>query len=109
MPRRVTPDREAARPCELGVLFVMTGAAAQAPLFGGGRSPRVAVIGGGFGGIAAGVYLKRAKVETFTIFEKSEGAGGTWWENRYPGAEVDSESHLYSFSFKLHDWTRTHA
>ena len=37
------------------------------------------------------------------------GPGGTWWDNRYPGAEVDVASHLYSYSFKTHDWTRTHA
>ena len=39
----------------------------------------------------------------------SPGIGGTWWNNRYPGAEVDLESHIYSFSFARSDWTRTHA
>lgn len=78
------------------------------PLFGGERTPRVAVIGAGFAGIAAGVKLRRAGIETFTIFEKSASPGGTWFENTYPGAEVDTESNLYCFSFKLHDWTRTH-
>jgi cation diffusion facilitator CzcD-associated flavoprotein CzcO len=77
-------------------------------LFGGNPTPRVVVVGAGFAGIAAGVKLKRAGVETFTIFEKSVSPGGTWFENRYPGAEVDTESNLYCFSFKLHDWTRTH-
>ncbi len=71
--------------------------------------PRVAVIGGGFGGIAAGVKLQRAGIGSFTIFEKSAGPGGTWWDNRYPGAEVDVGSHLYSYSFKSHSWSRTHA
>jgi len=69
----------------------------------------VVVVGGGFGGIAAGVKLKQAGIDSFTIFEKSDGIGGTWWENTYPGAEVDVVSHLYSFSFKRNDWTRTHA
>jgi cation diffusion facilitator CzcD-associated flavoprotein CzcO len=72
-------------------------------------SPRVAVAGAGFGGIAAGVYLRRAGIETFTIYESSLGIGGTWWDNTYPGAEVDVGSHLYCFSFKPNDWTRTHA
>jgi cation diffusion facilitator CzcD-associated flavoprotein CzcO len=67
------------------------------------------VIGAGFGGIAAGVKLKRAGIDTFTIYESSLGIGGTWWDNTYPGAEVDVGSHLYCFSFKPHDWTRTHA
>jgi cation diffusion facilitator CzcD-associated flavoprotein CzcO len=67
------------------------------------------VIGAGFGGIAAGVKLKRAGINTFTIYESSSGIGGTWWDNTYPGAEVDVGSHLYCFSFKPHDWSRTHA
>lgn len=71
--------------------------------------PTVAIVGGGFGGIAAGVKLSRAGIRSFTIFERSSGPGGTWWDNRYPGAEVDVASHLYCFSFKPHDWTRTHA
>ena len=72
-------------------------------------TPTVAVVGAGFGGIAAGVKLKRAGIHTFTIYESSLGIGGTWWDNTYPGAEVDVGSHLYCFSFKPHDWTRTHA
>jgi len=67
------------------------------------------VIGAGFGGIAAGVKLKRAGIHTFTIYESSLGIGGTWWDNTYPGAEVDVGSHLYCFSFKPHNWSRTHA
>ena len=78
-------------------------------LFGPAGTPRVVVVGAGFGGIAAGVKLKRAGIDTFTIYESSLGVGGTWWDNTYPGAEVDVGSHLYCFSFKPHDWTRTHA
>jgi len=74
-----------------------------------GRTPDVVIVGGGFGGIAAGVKLLAAGIRTFTIVEKSDGIGGTWWDNTYPGAEVDVVSHLYSYSFKRNDWTRTHA
>ena len=77
--------------------------------FGPDGTPHVAIVGGGFAGIATAVKLKKAGIETFTVFEKSAGPGGTWWDNRYPGAEVDVASHLYSYSFKSHDWTRTHA
>ena len=69
----------------------------------------MAIIGAGFGGIGAGVKLKRAGIDTFTIYEASLGVGGTWWDNTYPGAEVDVHSNLYSYSFKSHSWTRTHA
>jgi cation diffusion facilitator CzcD-associated flavoprotein CzcO len=70
---------------------------------------RVAVIGAGFSGIAAAIALKRRGITDFTIFESAAGIGGTWWHNRYPGAEVDLESHVYSFSYAPADWTRTHA
>jgi cyclohexanone monooxygenase len=72
-------------------------------------APRIAVIGGGFSGIAAGYYLKRAKLENFLIFEASGDLGGTWNDNRYPGSEVDTASHLYCFSFNRNDWSRSHA
>ena len=70
---------------------------------------RVAVIGAGFSGIAAGVALLRQGITDFTIFEASSGVGGTWWHNRYPGAEVDLESHIYSFSYAPADWSRNYA
>ncbi|TXI56374.1 MAG: NAD(P)/FAD-dependent oxidoreductase [Mycolicibacterium mageritense] len=71
--------------------------------------PRVAVIGAGFSGIAAAVALKKRGIDDFVIFDRSRGLGGTWRHNTYPGAEVDLESHIYSFSFERYDWTRTHA
>ncbi len=59
----------------------------------------VVVIGCGMGGILAGLRLKQAGLP-FTIIEKNGGPGGTWWENRYPGARVDVGSHQYCFSFE---------
>jgi cation diffusion facilitator CzcD-associated flavoprotein CzcO len=72
-------------------------------------TPDVAIVGGGFAGIAAGVKLLRAGIDTFTIYEKSFDIGGTWRDNTYPGCEVDTPSCLYSFSFTVPPWTRTHA
>ncbi|WP_169806964.1 flavin-containing monooxygenase [Actinomadura macra] len=69
----------------------------------------MAIVGCGFGGIATGVKLRKKGITRFTIFERSDGPGGTWWDNRYPGCEVDIPSHAYSFSFLTYDWTRTHA
>jgi cyclohexanone monooxygenase len=68
--------------------------------------PRIAIIGGGISGIAAAWYLGRAKLDNFLVFESSSEPGGTWHDNRYPGAEVDIPCHLYSFSFNRHDWTQ---
>ena len=67
----------------------------------------VAIVGTGFSGIAMGVMLKRAGIESFTIFEKADDVGGTWRENTYPGAACDVPSHLYCFSFEPKpDWSR---
>lgn len=70
--------------------------------------PRIAIIGGGFGGIAVSVLLKKAGITSFTILEKSDDIGGVWWDNRYPGAEVDTPSVMYSYSFEPWRWSRTH-
>ena len=78
-------------------------------LFGPQGTPTIAIVGAGMGGISAGVMLRKAGIETFTIYEKSARVGGTWWDNQYPGAEVDVDSYVYSFPFKRYDWSRTHA
>jgi cation diffusion facilitator CzcD-associated flavoprotein CzcO len=74
-----------------------------------GEMPRVAIIGAGAGGIAMGVGLRQLGVDTFTIFEQSSGLGGTWWDNVYPGAAVDTPLPFYSFTFSPYDFTSTHS
>ncbi|MFC4033730.1 flavin-containing monooxygenase [Streptomyces polygonati] len=69
---------------------------------------RVAVIGSGFGGLGAGVRLRREGVTDFVILERADAVGGTWRDNSYPGCACDVPSHLYSFSFAPEpDWPRT--
>jgi cation diffusion facilitator CzcD-associated flavoprotein CzcO len=76
----------------------------------GATTPRVAIIGGGLSGLAMAMQLERAGHHRYTIFEKSDGVGGTWRDNTYPGAACDVPSHLYSFSFaRKVDWTRKFA
>lgn len=60
---------------------------------------RVAVIGSGFGGLGAGVRLRREGITDFVILERADSVGGTWRDNSYPGCACDVPSHLYSFSF----------
>jgi len=62
----------------------------------------VVVIGCGESGILAGIRLSQAGLP-FTIIDKNDGPGGTWWENRYPGARVDVGSHQYCYSFEPAD------
>ena len=67
----------------------------------------IVIVGTGFSGIAMGVHLKRAGIESFTILEKAGEVGGTWRDNTYPGAACDVPSHLYCFSFEPKpDWSR---
>lgn len=71
---------------------------------------RVAIVGTGFGGLAAAVRLKEAGIEDLVLFEKSTDVGGVWRENTYPGAACDVASHLYSLSFAPKaDWSRRFA
>lgn len=66
---------------------------------------RVLVVGAGISGLCAAVMLQRLGIE-FEILEKSDEVGGTWRENQYPGAGVDTPTHLYSFSFAPYDWSQ---
>lgn len=68
----------------------------------GDDSPRawydVVVIGAGFMGMYAMYRLRELGVRA-KGFEVADGPGGTWYWNRYPGAQVDIESLTYSYSF----------
>ncbi len=55
----------------------------------------VVIIGGGFGGLLAGAHLRQAGVNNIRIIEKGGDFGGTWYWNRYPGAQCDIESYIY--------------
>ncbi|HJQ48485.1 MAG TPA: NAD(P)/FAD-dependent oxidoreductase [Amycolatopsis sp.] len=62
------------------------------------RGLSVVVIGAGMGGLNAAVQLQHAGID-YTVIEKNAGVGGTWFENRYPGARVDSPSRAYTHIF----------
>src|SRR5271154_294722 len=53
------------------------------------------IIGGGFGGMLAAARLQEAGITNFRIIEKAGDFGGTWYWNRYPGAQCDIESYVY--------------
>lgn len=54
-----------------------------------------AFIGGGFSGLVVGARLKEAGIEDVRILEKGGGFGGTWYWNRYPGAQCDTAAMIY--------------
>jgi cyclohexanone monooxygenase len=55
----------------------------------------VAYIGGGFSGLVAGARLKEAGMTDVRIIEKGGDFGGTWYWNRYPGAQCDTAAFVY--------------
>jgi cation diffusion facilitator CzcD-associated flavoprotein CzcO len=55
----------------------------------------VALIGGGFAGLLTGARLREAGIDDVRIVEKGGGFGGTWYWNRYPGAQCDTASLVY--------------
>jgi 4-hydroxyacetophenone monooxygenase len=66
----------------------------------------VLIVGAGVCAIALGVALGRLGIP-YTIVEKNDEIGGTWYVNRYPGCGVDTPNHSYSFSFGARNpWTR---
>jgi cation diffusion facilitator CzcD-associated flavoprotein CzcO len=58
----------------------------------------VLVVGAGITGI---YQLYRAREAGFSslLLEAGAGVGGTWFWNRYPGAQFDSESYTYAYLF----------
>jgi cation diffusion facilitator CzcD-associated flavoprotein CzcO len=54
-----------------------------------------AFIGGGFAGLATGARLSEAGITDVRIVEKGGDFGGTWYWNRYPGAQCDTASMVY--------------
>lgn len=55
----------------------------------------ILIIGGGFSGLLVGARLREAGIENIRIIEKGGDFGGTWYWNRYPGAQCDVESYIY--------------
>ncbi len=58
----------------------------------------VVIVGAGMSGLGTAAKLKQAGVP-FTLLEKNDAVGGTWYENRYPDCGVDTPNHFYSYSF----------
>lgn len=62
------------------------------------RKIRMVCIGAGFSGLMLAHRIKTDPTYAFinlTILEKNSGIGGTWFENRYPGAACDVRQSQY--------------
>ncbi len=70
----------------------------------------VLIIGAGFSGVCAAIKLLEKGITSFRIYEKSDGIGGTWYDNTYPGAACDVPSHFYCYSFEPNPrWSRVYS
>lgn len=56
---------------------------------------RFAFIGGGFAGLVTGARLVEQGVRDVRLIDKGGDFGGTWYWNRYPGAQCDTASMVY--------------
>lgn len=54
-----------------------------------------AFVGGGFAGLVTAARLAEVGVADVRIVEKGGDFGGTWYWNRYPGAQCDTASMIY--------------
>ena len=54
-----------------------------------------AMVGGGFAGLCVGARLVQAGIRDVRILDKAGDFGGTWYWNRYPGAQCDTASLIY--------------
>ena len=52
-------------------------------------------VGGGFAGLLTGAKLKQAGIDDVRVIEKGGDFGGTWYWNRYPGAQCDTAAFIY--------------
>jgi len=70
---------------------------------------QVVIIGAGLSGIYQIKRLADLGVRA-TVLDANTDLGGTWYNNRYPGARFDSESYSYGYSFSqevLDEWRWT--
>ncbi|NKF22110.1 flavin-containing monooxygenase [Solimonas marina] len=73
------------------------------------KAYKVVIIGSGFGGQCAALRLLEQGIDDFRILERRDFMGGTWCQNRYPGAAVDVQSPLYSISSEPYRWSQMFA
>ena len=56
---------------------------------------QVLIIGGGLGSLIAAARLQEAGITDIRVVDTAGDFGGTWYWNRYPGAQCDIESYCY--------------
>ena len=88
----------------LSEVMGFTDAPPRRPRTGDAQAFSVVVIGAGVAGMLASARLAEAGI-AHVVLEKNGDVGGSWYENTYPGAGVDTPSYLYSYSFFPRAWS----
>ena len=55
----------------------------------------VVILGGGFSGLQVAANLRKQGMESIRVIDTASDFGGTWYWNKYPGAQCDIESYIY--------------
>lgn len=55
----------------------------------------VVIVGAGLGALMMAVNLRRLGLDQVAMVDRAGDVGGTWYWNRYPGAQCDTESYVY--------------
>lgn len=59
------------------------------------KQVEVAVLGGGWSGIMAGIELRKSGIDDFCHIDHAGDFGGVWYWNRYPGLQCDNDAYCY--------------
>ncbi|CAI7654807.1 unnamed protein product [Penicillium pancosmium] len=75
------------------------------------RPMKVIVIGAGISGILASIrFPRRIPNLDLVVYDKNPEVGGTWFENRYPGAACDIPAPVYQATFEPNpNWSEFYA
>ncbi|KAB8218143.1 hypothetical protein BDV33DRAFT_176009 [Aspergillus novoparasiticus] len=75
------------------------------------RPMKVIIIGAGISGILAAIrFPQRIPNLDLVVYDKNPEIGGTWFENRYPGAACDIPAHVYQATFESNpNWSEFYA
>jgi cation diffusion facilitator CzcD-associated flavoprotein CzcO len=68
---------------------------------------KILIVGTGGNAISVGRELLMNGEEDFLFISRSEQFGGAWLDAKFPGAQVDSPSSLYQFSYAMNpNWSK---
>lgn len=70
------------------------------------KRTKMLIVGSGGNGLSLAILLDRAGHSDFLIVTSHADFGGAWFQNTYPGCEVDCASSVYQFGFRPNpDWS----